>query len=65
MLCFGEEGFDAAAVLLDRYLVMCREDRSHKGFDVGVVALVVLGDGLAEPVQVALDRRLVRLLVAQ
>ena len=55
----------AATVLLDGDLVMGREYRSHQRFQVGVVTLVVLGDGIAQPLQVAGVGGLVRLLSAQ
>ena len=65
MLGFGEERVDPGRVLLDGDLVMGREYRSHKRFHVGVVTLVVLGDSVAEPLQVTRIGSLVRLLVAQ
>src|ERR1700682_3672992 len=65
MLGFGEERVDPAGVLLDGDLVMGLEYRSHKRFQVGVVTLVMLGDRIAQPLQVYGVSRLVRLLIAQ
>jgi hypothetical protein len=61
----GEEGFDPAAVFVDSDRFMSGEHCRHQGRDVGVIALIVLGDGIAQPLQVALERRLVRLFVPQ
>ena len=43
---------------------MQRHDRADKDFQVSVVALIVLGDCAAEPLQITTDRGFVRLLLA-
>ena len=64
-LASAKKAIDAAAVLLDGDLVMGREYRSHQRFQVGVVTLVMLGDRIAQPLQVAGVGGFVRLLIAQ
>ena len=44
---------DQRGVILDGHRLVQRQHRSGKDFQVGVVTLVVLGDGAAEPLQVA------------
>jgi len=65
MLGVGEERVDPAGVLLDRDLMMGLQYRSHKRFQVGVITLVMLGDRVAQPLQVSGVGGFVRLLIAQ
>jgi hypothetical protein len=57
MLGGGEECIDARSVILGGNRAVSRKNARTKYFDVRVVALVVLGDGVAEPGQIPRRRR--------
>ena len=60
-----EEGRDPVGMLLDGEPGVRREDSSRKSFHRGVVTVVVTGDGVAEPGQVAGRSRPIRRIVCQ
>ena len=53
MPCDGEEFVDQRRMILDRDVVMSREDRGDERFQVAVVTQVVLRQRLVEPRRVA------------
>ena len=60
-----EERGDTGGVLLDGHRFVCRDHRRAEQHRIGIVALIMLGNGVAEPVQVALECGLVGLLFTQ
>jgi hypothetical protein len=62
---FGEERVDQRRVVLDGHRLVQRHHRPRKHFQIGVVTLVVLGDGAAEPLQITARCGQIRLLTRQ